>query len=102
MSKLKAIIIEDEHLAAELLAKNVQAHEQIELIGKFDNGFSGLKGIQELKPDLVFLDIQLEDGTGFDILEKIEDSDESTPQELVDIIIDNYNTEPISTAGIRN
>lgn len=73
MSRMKAIIIEDEHLAAELLAKNVQSHEQIELIGKFDNGFSGLKGIQELKPDLVFLDIELPKLTGLELLELLDE-----------------------------
>lgn len=73
MHKLKAIIIEDEHLAAELLAKNVQSHDKIELIGKFDNGFSGLKGIQELKPNLVFLDIELPKLTGLELLELLDE-----------------------------
>jgi two-component system LytT family response regulator len=73
MSKLKSIIIEDEHLAADLLAKNVSEHKDIELIGKFDNGFSGLKAIQELKPDLVFLDIELPKLTGLELLELLDD-----------------------------
>lgn len=70
---MKAIIIEDEHLAAELLAKNVSSHKQIELIGKFDNGFSGLKAIQDLKPDLVFLDIELPKLTGLELLELLDE-----------------------------
>jgi len=73
MSKLKAIIVEDEHLAAALLAKNVESHDKIELIGKFDNGFSGLKAIQELQPDLVFLDIELPKLTGLELLELLEE-----------------------------
>lgn len=74
MSKLKAIIIEDEFLAAELLAKNLKEQENIELIGSFDNGFSGLKAIQELKPDLVFLDIDLPKLTGLELLELLDDA----------------------------
>jgi len=73
MSKLRAIIIEDEYLAAELLAKNVSSNEHIELVGKFDNGFSGLKAIQDLKPDLVFLDIELPKLTGLELLELLDD-----------------------------
>lgn len=73
MSKMKAIIIEDEHLAAELLAKNVESYEQIELLGKFDNGYSGLKAIQELNPDLVFLDIELPKLTGLELLELLDE-----------------------------
>jgi len=74
MSKMKSIIIEDEYLAAELLAKNLEEHEKIELIGKFDNGFSGLKAIQELQPDLVFLDIDLPKLTGLELLELLDEA----------------------------
>lgn len=74
MTKLKSIIIEDEHLAAELLEKNLEEVEKIVLIGKFDNGYSGLKAIQELKPDLVFLDIDLPKLTGLELLELLDDA----------------------------
>lgn len=73
MNKMKVIIIEDEHLAADLLAKNIESHDQIELVGKFDNGFSGLKAIQDIKPDLVFLDIELPKLTGLELLELLEE-----------------------------
>jgi len=73
MSKMKAIIIEDEHLAANLLSKNIESHERIELLGHFDNGFNGLKAIQDLKPDLVFLDIELPKLTGLELLELLDE-----------------------------
>ena len=63
-----------EYLAAELLAKNLEDHEKIELIGKFDNGFSGLKAIQELHPDLVFLDIDLPKLTGLELIELLDEA----------------------------
>lgn len=74
MTKLKCIIIEDESLAAELLSINIKSHDQLALMGIFDNGFSGLKAIQELKPDLVFLDIELPKLTGLELLELLDDA----------------------------
>jgi two-component system LytT family response regulator len=73
MDKLKCIIIEDESLAAELLKKYLSEHEQLSVDGVFDNGFSGLKAIQETKPDLVFLDIELPKLTGLELLELLDD-----------------------------
>ena len=72
MTQLKCIIIEDESLAAELLSRNLEDHDQLNIIGVFDNGFSGLKAIQDLKPDLVFLDIELPKLTGLELLELLD------------------------------
>jgi len=73
MAILKCIIIEDESLAAELLSRNIKEYKQLSIMGVFDNGFSGLKAIQELKPDLVFLDIELPKLTGLELLELLDD-----------------------------
>jgi two-component system, LytTR family, response regulator len=69
---IRAIIIEDEEPARNLLKNYLNDHTDISLIGEFDNGFSGLKGINDLKPDLIFLDIQMPKLTGFELLEMIE------------------------------
>ncbi len=73
MNKLRCIIIEDESLAAELLSRNLKEHDQLSIIGVFGDGFSGLKAIQEMKPDLVFLDIELPKLTGLELLELLDD-----------------------------
>jgi two-component system LytT family response regulator len=72
MKTIKAIIIEDEKLARDLVAGYISDFDRIELIGEFDNGFSGLKAISELHPDVVFLDVQMPKLTGFEMLELLE------------------------------
>jgi len=73
MTKLKAIIIEDEPLARDLIKNFLNSENDIELMGEFDNGFSGLKAINELKPDIVFLDVQMPKLTGIELLELLDE-----------------------------
>ncbi|NVO02197.1 MAG: LytTR family transcriptional regulator DNA-binding domain-containing protein [Bacteroidetes bacterium] len=70
--KIQAIIIEDELPARTLVKNYLEGFEIIEIIGEYSDGFSGLKAINELKPDLVFLDIQMPKLTGFELLELTE------------------------------
>ncbi|MGB0888521.1 MAG: LytR/AlgR family response regulator transcription factor [Vicingaceae bacterium] len=74
MNKQKAIIVEDEKLARDLVKNYLSAQENIELIGEFADGFSGLKAINELKPDIVFLDVQMPKLTGLELLELVEEN----------------------------
>ena len=73
MSKLRAIIVEDEKPARELVKAFLKNHENIELIGECDNGFDGVKAINEMKPDIVFLDIQMPKLTGFEMIELLDE-----------------------------
>lgn len=68
----KAVIIEDELLARNLLKNYLKDYPKIEIIAECENGFDGLKAINELKPDLVFLDVQMPKLTGFEMLELLE------------------------------
>ncbi|HUM88670.1 MAG TPA: response regulator, partial [Prolixibacteraceae bacterium] len=68
----KAVIIEDELLARNLLKNYLKDYQKIEIIAECENGFDGLKAINELKPDLVFLDVQMPKLTGFEMLELLE------------------------------
>ena len=70
--KLRTIIVEDEELARKLMKSFLKDNESIELIAECENGFEGVKMINELKPDLVFLDIQMPKITGFELLELLE------------------------------
>jgi two-component system LytT family response regulator len=69
---IKTIIIEDEALARNLLKNYLKDHDRIEIIAECENGFDGLKAINELKPDLVFLDVQMPKLTGFEMLELLD------------------------------
>ncbi len=69
MSTIKVIIIDDEQLARDLLKNYLSKDPRLEVIGECSNGFEGVLAIQELNPDLVFLDIQMPKITGFEMLE---------------------------------
>jgi len=73
---IKAVIIDDIPEAITVLTSDLKTYcKNIEVIGSANSVVSGSKIIKELKPDLVFLDIQMPDGTGFDLLEIIDDAD---------------------------
>lgn len=69
MKKIKTVIIEDETPAREILKHYLKDFPEIEIIAECADGFSGLKTISELKPQLVFLDIQMPRLTGFEMIE---------------------------------
>lgn len=71
---LKAVIIEDEELGRELVKNYIKEIDGIEVICECENGFEGAKAINDLKPDLVFLDIQMPKLNGFEMLELIDDA----------------------------
>lgn len=68
----KALIIDDEQRTRELIAKMIESFDLgIEAIPGGENVKSGLEAIASIQPDLVFLDIQMPDGTGFDLLKAV-------------------------------
>ncbi|NLO52088.1 MAG: response regulator transcription factor [Bacteroidales bacterium] len=70
---VKAVVMDDEELARQVVKKYLAAHPEIAVVAECENGFSGLKAIQELKPQLVFLDIQMPKIDGFELLELLEE-----------------------------
>ena len=68
----KVIIIDDEPLARSIVKEYLQKHPQLELVQECNDGFEGVKAIQQHQPDLVFLDIQMPKINGFEMLELIE------------------------------
>lgn len=70
--KIKVIVIDDEKLARDIVKNYLQKYEHVEIIGECSNGFEAAKQINELQPDMIFLDIQMPKLTGFELLEIIE------------------------------
>ncbi len=68
----KALIIDDERLARNELKKLLQEFPEVEVIGEAANATEGIEKIEELSPDLIFLDIQMPGKTGFDMLVELE------------------------------
>ena len=68
----KAIVIDDEPAARRLIKSLLQEHSQVvEIIGEAGNGREALAAIESLKPDLIFLDIQMPDLNGFELVEQL-------------------------------
>ncbi|PLX07335.1 MAG: DNA-binding response regulator [Marinilabiliales bacterium] len=73
---LKTLIIDDEINGRNILKKLLETFcEGVEVIGEAESVKTGIEAIKKLKPELVLLDIQMQDGTGFDLLEKTDDKD---------------------------
>ncbi|MDP4281626.1 MAG: LytTR family DNA-binding domain-containing protein [Bacteroidota bacterium] len=72
-NKIKTLIIDDEKPARDLVRFYLLKEPGIEISGEFADGFTGLKGIRELHPDLIFLDIQMPRLNGFEMLELLEE-----------------------------
>jgi two-component system, LytTR family, response regulator len=70
---IKAIVIDDEKLARDVIVKFLENHDQIELVAQCINGFEGVKAISEHQPQLIFLDVQMPKLTGFEMLELIDE-----------------------------
>jgi len=67
--KLKTVIVDDEHDAVEFIASIIgEFCPSLEVVGKAYNVFQGISEIEARKPDLLFLDVEMPNGTGFDLL----------------------------------
>lgn len=72
--KIRIIIADDHPIFRGGLRQIISADESIEIIGEADNGEKALEIIQELKPDIAVLDIDMPKKTGLDVLRELKDS----------------------------
>ena len=70
--KVNALIVDDEALARQRLVNLINDVPEISIIGECSNGKDAIKSIEKLKPLVIFLDIQMKDMNGFDVLQKIK------------------------------
>lgn len=73
ISMIKAIIIDDEKKCVSYLQKLLQEHAELEVVAATNNPEEGIKFIEQHEPDLVFLDIEMPNKNGFEVLEAVKD-----------------------------
>ncbi len=85
---MKALVIDDEELARKRVLNLVEDVQEIEVIGECSNGKTAVEMINEKKPELIFLDINMKDMNGFEVLKQVEIS----PKPIVIFVTayDNY------------
>lgn len=82
----KVIIVDDEKAGRQLISEYLEDYPDLIVLGEANNGVDAVKIINEFKPDLVFLDIQMPGMTGFDVLKYLEE----LPQIIFSTAYDQY------------
>lgn len=72
MNRLRALVIDDERLARRELRGLLAAHDAIDVVGEAASATEAVEMVARLRPDVLFLDVQLCPGTGFDLLERLD------------------------------
>ncbi len=71
---MRAVIIDDERLARQELKRLIEeSADTIQVVGEANNGLEGIKTIKKLAPDIIFLDIQMPEMDGFEMLKHLEE-----------------------------
>lgn len=69
--QIRVLIVDDEPLAREMLREMLQRDKQVTIVGESTNGKEAVEAIKSLSPDLIFLDVQMPELGGFEVLETI-------------------------------
>jgi len=85
---MKALIIDDERLARNELRRLLENFPKIEIVGEAANADEAIKMVEDLRPDLLFLDIQMPGKNGFELLEALED--DTIPEVIFTTAYDEY------------
>lgn len=93
---MKIVVIDDEPLARSIVLEYLQEHKDLEVVAECNDGFQGVKAINQHKPDLVFLDIQMPKINGFEMLELLD----ATPAVIFTTAFDEYAIKAFETTAI--
>ena len=86
--RIRALVVDDEPLAREMIREMLEDDSEVEIVAECANGREAVDAIKSLKPDLVFLDIQMPELGGFEVLESFDC--ESTPYIIFVTAYDQY------------
>ena len=89
-TKITALIVDDEPLARKGLSFRLAEFEKIELLGECQNGLEAVTMIPQLRPDLVFLDIQMPGLNGFQVINKLRELEQPIPMIVFVTAYDTY------------
>ena len=92
-STITAILADDETLAREELAYQLHDFEDVEIIATAANGIEAVKLIEDLEPDLVFLDVQMPGLDGMSVIRKLREKDIPLPHFVMATAYDQYAVE---------
>lgn len=73
-TSIRALVIDDEPLARQMIREMLEGDSEVEIIGECANGREAVTALRELAPDLIFLDIQMPELGGFEVLESFKDN----------------------------
>jgi two-component system, LytTR family, response regulator len=69
---LRVLIVDDEHLARQAMRRLLAAHPEVEIVGEAEGVAQALQKIERTRPQMIFLDIELGGGDGFDLLAALD------------------------------
>src|SRR5689334_3887820 len=90
---ISAILVDDEKLASEELAYQLKEFPDIDIIATASNGLEALKLIEDLEPDLVFLDVQMPGLDGLGVIRKLQEKNIPLPHFILATAFDQYAVE---------
>src|SRR5665213_2082978 len=90
---ISAILVDDEKLASEELAYQLREFPDIDVIATASNGLEALKLIQDLEPDLVFMDVQMPGLDGMGVIRKLRELEIPLPYFVMATAYDQYAVE---------
>lgn len=73
-NKIHTLIIDDESLARLRISKLLKEDKDIVVIGEAENGIIAVEKLNQLKPDLIFLDVQMPELNGFEVIEQLDEN----------------------------
>jgi two-component system LytT family response regulator len=87
-TRIRALVVDDEPLAREMIREMLENDSDVEIVGECANGREAVEAIQSSAPDLVFLDIQMPEIGGFEVLESLDPK--TTPYVIFVTAYDQY------------
>ena len=71
-TRIRALVVDDEPLARAMIREMLDSDSEVEIVGECANGREAVEAIKSSAPDIVFLDIQMPELGGFEVLESLE------------------------------